>query len=104
MMSLLPLTFGSGSMIENVPMAERREWLRLWLEQTVRNLVDFPSKSKVYFYEGEQTTVYFIETCQTDTGKIIGKKGQTASSIRDLIGKIAANFGIRAVMEIKDYR
>lgn len=85
-------------------MSERREWMRLWLEQTVRNLVDYPTESRVTLYQGEQTTVYFVETRQEDTGKIIGKKGSTALSIRDLLSKIAVNFDFRAVMEIKDNR
>jgi predicted RNA-binding protein YlqC (UPF0109 family) len=50
--------------------------------------------------EGEKTTVYELRVGQGDLGKIIGRKGQTAKSIRTLLTAASAKRGKRAVLEI----
>ena len=50
--------------------------------------------------DGERTVVYELRVGEGDLGKVIGKRGQTAKSIRILIAAASAKRGKRAVLEI----
>jgi uncharacterized protein len=50
--------------------------------------------------EGEKTVVYELRVGDGDLGKVIGRKGQTAKSIRILLTAASAKRGKRAVLEI----
>jgi len=50
--------------------------------------------------EGEQTTVLELRVAQTDLGKVIGKQGRTARSIRTLLGAAGMKLRKRFVLEI----
>ena len=52
------------------------------IEQIAKALVDNPDQVTVRAIEGEQTTVLELRVAQTDLGKVIGKQGRTARSIR----------------------
>ena len=49
-------------------------------------LVDIPEEVNVREVEGEQTTVLELRVAPSDLGKVIGKQGRTARSIRTLLG------------------
>ena len=49
-------------------------------------LVDIPDEVTVREVEGEQVTVLELRVAPTDLGKVIGKQGRTARSIRTLLG------------------
>jgi len=66
----------------------------------VKALVDSPDEVSVHEVEGSRTTVYELRVGQGDLGKVIGKQGQTAKSIRTLLAAISARKGKRAVLEI----
>ena len=53
-----------------------------------------------YLINFAKTTVYELHVGEGDLGKVIGKHGQTAKSIRTLIAAISAKKGKRAVLEI----
>ena len=55
------------------------------VEQIAKALVDSPEQVSVRLIEGEQTTVFELRVAQSDLGKVIGKQGRTASSIRTII-------------------
>ncbi len=56
------------------------------IEQIAKALVDNPEQcSPRPIVEGEQTTVFELRVAQSDLGKVIGKQGRTASSIRTII-------------------
>ena len=65
-----------------------------------RALVDNPEEVKVTEVEGEQTTIYELKVAPGDIGKIIGKQGRTARSIRTVLSAAAAKQKKRAVMEV----
>ena len=71
-----------------------------FVENIVRHLVDNPDQINVTEIEGTRTTVYELRVAQGDLGKVIGKQGQTAKSIRTLMSAAAARQGKRAVLEI----
>jgi predicted RNA-binding protein YlqC (UPF0109 family) len=70
------------------------------LEFIAKQLVDNPNEVSVAEVEGERTTVYELRVGTGDLGKVIGKKGQTAKSIRTLLSAASAKHGKRAVLEI----
>ncbi len=71
-----------------------------FIESIVRVLVDNPDQINIVEVEGTRTTVYELRVAQSDLGKVIGKNGQTAKSIRTLLVAAAARQGKRAVLEI----
>lgn len=74
--------------------------MKEFIEYIVKNLVDHPDEVKVEEVEGSRTTVYELRVGQGDLGKVIGKEGKTAKSIRTLLAAAAARQGKRAVLEI----
>ncbi len=74
--------------------------MREFVEFIAKHLVDNPDNVKVTEVEGERTTVYELRVGEGDLGKVIGKRGQTAKSIRTLLGAASAKSGKRAVLEI----
>jgi hypothetical protein len=63
-------------------------------------LVDNPDEVSVHEVEGEQTSVIELRVAKGDLGKIIGKHGKTAQSIRTILSAASAKIGKRAVLEI----
>jgi predicted RNA-binding protein YlqC (UPF0109 family) len=70
------------------------------IEYVARALVDNPDQVSVKEVEGEKTTVYELRVGPGDLGKVIGKRGRTARSIRTLLNATATKSGKRAVLEI----
>ena len=65
-----------------------------------RALVDYPDQVEVSEVEGEQTSVLELKVAKEDLGKIIGKQGRTARSIRTILSAASAKIKKRAVLEI----
>ena len=63
-------------------------------------LVDNPDEVSVHEVEGEQTSVIELRVAKGDLGKIIGKHGKTAQSIRTILSAASAKIGKWAVLEI----
>jgi len=63
-------------------------------------LVDSPDEVSVSEIEGEQTSVIELRVAKDDLGKIIGKHGRTAQSIRTILSAASAKNKKRAVLEI----
>jgi len=70
------------------------------IEYIAKSLVDSPNEVMVSEVEGEQTTIYELKVAQGDIGKIIGKQGRTARSIRNILSSAAMKHKKRAVLEI----
>jgi predicted RNA-binding protein YlqC (UPF0109 family) len=70
------------------------------IEYIAKSLVDNPGEVTVKEVEGEKTTVYELRVGAGDLGKVIGKHGRTARSIRTLLNAAATKSGKRAVLEI----
>jgi uncharacterized protein len=63
-------------------------------------LVDIPDEVTVREVEGEQVTVLELRVAPTDLGKVIGKQGRTARSIRTLLGAAGMKLHRRFTLEI----
>jgi len=74
--------------------------LRELIEYIAKVLVDFPDQVHVNEIVGEQTTVIELKVCKEDLGKVIGKQGRTARSMRTLLNAAATKLKKRAVLEI----
>lgn len=70
------------------------------LEMIAKVLVDNPDQVQVTEVEGEQTTVLELRVAQADLGKVIGKQGRTARSIRTILGAAGMKMHKRFVLEI----
>ena len=74
--------------------------LKDFIEYIAKHLVDKPEEVTVNEIDGERTIVYELRVGYGDLGKVIGKHGQTAKSIRILLAAASAKRGKRAVLEI----
>lgn len=70
------------------------------LELIARSLVDRPEEVEVREIEGEQTTVLELRVAREDLGKVIGKQGRTARSIRTILASAGMKLRKRIVFEI----
>lgn len=70
------------------------------IEVMAKALVDFPDQVSVSEIEGEQTTVIELKVAREDLGKIIGKEGRTARSLRTILAAVSTKLRKRSVLEI----
>ncbi|MFH1729566.1 MAG: KH domain-containing protein [Pseudomonadota bacterium] len=70
------------------------------VETIARALVDNPEQVSVKSIEGGQTVVLELYVDKTDIGKVIGKGGNTAKSIRTILSASASKNKKNAVLEI----
>ena len=63
-------------------------------------LVDSPDEVDVKEVAGEQVTVFDLRVAPTDLGKVIGRQGRTARSIRTLLGAAGMKLNRRFTLEI----
>ena len=56
------------------------------IEDIAKALVDIPEEVVVREVAGEQVTVLELRVAPSDLGKVIGKQGRTARSIRTILG------------------
>ena len=63
-------------------------------------LVDHPDEVSVKEVAGEQVTVLELRVAPGDLGKVIGKQGRTARSIRTLLGAAGMKLNRRFTLEI----
>jgi predicted RNA-binding protein YlqC (UPF0109 family) len=74
--------------------------MKEFIEFIVRHLVDQPDLVKVNAIDGERTVVFELRVGPGDMGKVIGRRGQNARSLRILLGAASAKLGKRSVLEI----
>jgi uncharacterized protein len=70
------------------------------IEDIAKALVDLPDQVVVSEVQGEQVTVLELRVAASDLGKVIGKQGRTARSIRTLLGAAGMKLNRRFTLEI----
>ena len=70
------------------------------IQRIAEALVDSPEEVTVTALEGSQATVLELKVAKEDLGKIIGKQGRTAKSIRTLVNAAASRENRRVILEI----
>ncbi len=77
--------------------------MKEFIEFIAKHLVDNPDNVKVEVNEPDERTVEVnLSVGADDVGKVIGKSGKTAQSMRTLLTAIAAKEGKRASLKIID--
>jgi predicted RNA-binding protein YlqC (UPF0109 family) len=70
------------------------------VEEIARALVDAPDTVEVRETKGQQVSVYELTVAPEDIGKVIGKQGRTARSIRTLLSAVGMKLNRRFSLEI----
>ena len=70
------------------------------VEVIARSLVDDPGEVSVEAVDGNHSCVVELSVHPSDVGKVIGKKGRTAKSIRTLLGAVSMKYNHRYTLEI----
>lgn len=74
--------------------------MKALVEFIVKSLVDNPDKVTTEEVDGEKTAVIELRVDPSDLGKVIGKQGRTARSIRTILNAAGIKKGKRVVLEI----
>jgi len=84
----------------NVTSNAREGQMRELIEAIAKALVDNPDQVTVRAVEGEQVTVLELRVHPSDLGKVIGKQGRTARSIRTILNAAGMKLKKRFTLEI----
>jgi len=74
--------------------------MRVLVEQIAQALVDTPEQVQVTPVEDGDATVLELRVAPSDLGKVIGRQGRTAKSIRTILGAASMKFKKRYLLEI----
>ncbi len=70
------------------------------IEHIAQALVDHPEQVSVRTLEGNRTSVLELKVAKEDVGKVIGKQGRTAQSMRVLLNAVSSKLNRRFVLDI----
>lgn len=76
--------------------------LRTLIETIARSLVEYPDEVEVVEIDGEHNTIIELRVAREDLGKVIGRDGRTAQSMRTLLTAASSKVGRRAHLDIID--
>jgi predicted RNA-binding protein YlqC (UPF0109 family) len=65
-------------------------------------LVDQPDEVEVTEVPGDNSSVIELRVAKEDIGKVIGKEGRTAQSMRTILTAVSQKLGRRAHLDILD--
>jgi len=74
--------------------------MRALVEQMAKALVDEPEQVSVQTVEDREGTVLELRVGPNDLGKVIGKQGRTARSLRTILGAAGVKQHKRFTLEI----
>jgi len=86
--------------LRGITVPKRENPMKELLELIARSLVDHPDEVDVTEIERDETTVLELRVSGEDLGKVIGKQGRTARSIRTLLSSVGTKLDKRIVFEI----
>jgi predicted RNA-binding protein YlqC (UPF0109 family) len=70
------------------------------VQYLAKSLVNNPDAVEVKETEGESASVLELKVAKEDLGRIIGKQGRTAKSIRTILNAAASRTNRKVVLEI----
>ena len=71
------------------------------VEVIAKSLVDYPDEVVVTETENEKAIVLELRVAQSDMGKVIGKQGRIAKSIRTVVKAAASKGDKKVIVDIK---
>ena len=88
-------------MIEATPATnEATERMKQLILEIVQALVDQPDDVSVEMIEDRDSTVIRLRVAHQDIGKVIGKQGRTARSLRTILGAASMKLHHRFALDI----
>jgi predicted RNA-binding protein YlqC (UPF0109 family) len=85
-----------GKFMTQVSMVAVNELVR----EIARALVDEPEAVEVQSVERDENTVLRLRVAPGDVGKVIGKQGRTARSVRTILGAVSMKLHHRYTLDI----
>ena len=82
------------------PRAPGEPALRDLVDYLARGLVDKPEEVEVEEISEPDALVFELKVAEEDLGKVIGKQGRTARSLRTIVGAAGMKFNKRHTVEI----
>jgi predicted RNA-binding protein YlqC (UPF0109 family) len=76
------------------------EEIKEFIETVVHAIVDHPERVEVSILESGSMTVVELTAARSDIGKVIGREGRMAQSLRILLTALATKLGRKAVLQI----
>ena len=70
------------------------------VEYVAKSLVDIPDEVRVEEVEDDKGSILKLYVAQTDLGKIIGRNGKTAKSIRAILSAASTRAGTQTLLKI----
>lgn len=70
------------------------------VEFLAKRLVNHPESVEVRETRGETTSVLELRVAPEDLGRVIGKQGRTAKSIRTILNAVASRSDQKVILEI----
>ena len=74
--------------------------MRELIEYIAKSLVEDAERVSVERVDGDKTTIYQLRVSAEDRGRVIGRQGRTARSIRTVLNAAASKVGKRVILEI----
>lgn len=78
--------------------------MRALVEDIAKSLVDDPSRVQVKEVAGQQSAVLELTVSPGDLGKVIGRQGRTARSLRTVLASASMKANRRYTLEIVEER
>lgn len=72
------------------------------LQTIITNLVSDESAVSINEIDGEKSVIFEVKVAETDMGKVIGKEGRIAKSIRTIMKALAAKEEKKVTVEFID--
>ena len=76
--------------------------LKELIQAIAEELVDHPDQVEVTEIASQNNTVIELRVAKDDIGKVIGKEGRTAQSMRTILTAVSSKLGLRAHLDIVD--
>ena len=79
---------------------DKSENMQELMTEIARALVDEPEAVVIEAVEREESTVLRLRVAPNDVGKVIGKQGRTARSMRTILGAVSMKLHHRYTLDI----
>jgi predicted RNA-binding protein YlqC (UPF0109 family) len=84
----------------DVRMEQKQDDMQELVTEIARALVDEPSAVIVDAVERDENTILRLRVAPSDVGKVIGKQGRTARSMRTILGAVSMKHHHRYTLDI----
>lgn len=78
--------------------------MKEFIEYIAKSLVDEPDNVRVEETKQDNKIILKLHVAKSDLGKVIGKQGKTAKSMRTLLTAVAAKHNMSGQLEIEEGR